>query len=213
MRHGARILASKWREGVTPNGCRPFFENGEVPLPLPTSRAALVFCRQHGLLIDVSSAQRAMPIDFFRSDRPSLGWDCSSTGLRHASVANFCHSLAKSIFGWWTQRSPPYTSQATPPYSDALLIRNANRANWQLVVESFSSSHPKDGHRQWPSGIEARLPALSPASPVSLGASFISLAIGGKLDGDDGSSMADDEQHLDLFPLPARMGEELGAGQ
>ena len=29
---------------------------------------------------------------------------------------------------------------------------------------------------------------------------------------DDGSSMADDEQHLDLFPLPAR-GEELGAGQ
>ena len=42
MRHDARILASKWREGVTPNGCRPFFENGEVPLPLPTSRAALV---------------------------------------------------------------------------------------------------------------------------------------------------------------------------
>ena len=37
-----------------------FFENGEVPLPLPTSQAALVFCRQHGLLIsyDVSSAQR-----------------------------------------------------------------------------------------------------------------------------------------------------------
>ena len=29
----------------------------------------------------------------------------------------------------------------------------------------------------------------------------------------EGSSMADDEQHLDLFPLPARMGEELGAGQ
>ena len=22
MRHGARILVSKWREGVTPNGCR-----------------------------------------------------------------------------------------------------------------------------------------------------------------------------------------------
>ena len=66
MRHGARILASKWREGVTPNGCRPFFENGEVALPLPTSRAALVLCRAHGLLIDVSSAQRAMPTDFFR---------------------------------------------------------------------------------------------------------------------------------------------------
>ena len=25
MRHGARILASKWREGVTPNGCPSFF--------------------------------------------------------------------------------------------------------------------------------------------------------------------------------------------
>jgi hypothetical protein len=24
MPHGARILARKWREGVTPNGCRPF---------------------------------------------------------------------------------------------------------------------------------------------------------------------------------------------
>jgi hypothetical protein len=52
MRHGAKILASKWRERVTPNGCRPFSRNGEVALPLPTPRAALVLWRAHGLLID-----------------------------------------------------------------------------------------------------------------------------------------------------------------
>ena len=32
-----------------------FLETSEVALPLPTSRAALVLCRAHGLLIDVSS--------------------------------------------------------------------------------------------------------------------------------------------------------------
>ena len=89
---------------------------------------------------------------------------------------------------------PPYTSQATPPYSDALLIRNANRANWQLVVESFTL---KDGHRQWPSGIEAQLPALSPECPVSLGLPFISFCHRRK------ARWPMSEQHLD--------GEELGA--
>ena len=55
----------------------------------------------------------------------------------------------------------------------------------------------KNGHRQWPTGIEARLPALSPESPVSLGPSFISFCHRRK------ARWPMSEKHLD--------GEELGA--
>ena len=189
MRHGARILASKWREGVTPNGCRPFFENGEVALPLPTSRAALVLCRAHGLLIDVSSAQRAMPIDFFRVGpfifRVGLFIDGLETCLRRQTSAT-CWPNANCIGrDSWVD---PTKSRHIPPKRHRLtLTLFLSETRTVLIGSSWWRVSPpptlKDGHRQWPSGIEARLPALSPASPVSLGASFISLAIGGKLDG------------------------------
>jgi hypothetical protein len=70
MGHRSRILASKRREGVTPNGCRPFFENSEVSLPLPTSRAppwcfAARTRASCGLMC--RPAQRATLADFFRA--------------------------------------------------------------------------------------------------------------------------------------------------
>ena len=93
MRHGARILASKWREGVTPNGCRPF---GEVcsSANLPSRPGTLPRTR----FLLMSRAQRAMPTDFFSVGpsffRVGLFIDGLETCLQ--SMANFCHLLAKS---------------------------------------------------------------------------------------------------------------------
>ena len=189
MRHGARILASKWREGVTPNGCRPFGEVcsfREPPEP-PWYFAA------HALLIDESSRSARCRLTFLVSDRSSLGWDCSSTGLetclRQWQTSVTCWPNLR-IDHWvrelaaWAQRSPGHI----PPKRHRLtLTLFLSETRTVLIGSSWWRVSPpptlKDGHRQWPSGIEARLPALSPESPVSLGASFISLAIGGKLGG------------------------------
>jgi hypothetical protein len=41
MRHGARILVRKWREGITPKRLTPFFsKNGDIALLLTTSWGA-----------------------------------------------------------------------------------------------------------------------------------------------------------------------------
>ena len=71
----------------------------------------------------------------------------------------FCH-LAKSIFGG--PNDVAIYLPATPPYSDPSFIRNANRANWQLVVE-------------FPSHKDARMAVIEPIPAVPslfLGAAF-----------------------------------------
>ena len=76
VRHGARILASKWREGVTPNDCRPFFENGEVcstAADLPSRPGALP--RRTGFLLVCVPRSARCRLTFLGSDRLSLGWD------------------------------------------------------------------------------------------------------------------------------------------
>ena len=104
MRHGARILASKWREGVTPNGCRPFLRKRRgcstaADLPRrPWCFAARTGFLFPGFLLMCRSTQRATDKPKRNELRSShLDWRLSGQDAIQSCAANaVSHPLLKA---------------------------------------------------------------------------------------------------------------------